>query len=213
MLGLTERDDRLRAVLVREFIGGGHGLITVHLGDGVVMAEWSDKGLLAMNRDGVQTGRARLSTADAADEELTRVATAVGVPPDQLVRVIDTTVAFDANDLVPTSSGSPPVVGFEEAEHVVEADLDLATGAVSVVGCTESPSLDDAPHAEPGRYRVRVAYVPAAAPAKVKPAWTTTKSAAGPAGTETSAWPCSPGRADGRSGSQLNCRSAAILIM
>ncbi|MBF9130250.1 hypothetical protein I0C86_14985 [Plantactinospora sp. S1510] len=48
-----------------------------------------------------------------------------------------------------------------EAEHVVEADLDVVTGAVLLVGCTAPRDLTQALNVEPGRYRVRVSYVPA----------------------------------------------------
>ncbi|MEU7873509.1 hypothetical protein [Dactylosporangium sp. NPDC049140] len=56
-----------------------------------------------------------------------------------------------------------------ESEHVVEADLDVLTGAVSVVSCTEPRRAENALRVEPGRYRVRVSYVPAAPPPSAHP--------------------------------------------
>ncbi|BCJ65674.1 hypothetical protein [Polymorphospora rubra] len=56
-----------------------------------------------------------------------------------------------------------------EAEHAVEADLDVVTGAVSVVGCTEPPDTAKALGVQPGRYRVRVSYVPADPPPDADP--------------------------------------------
>jgi hypothetical protein len=52
-----------------------------------------------------------------------------------------------------------------EAEHVVEADLDVVTGAVLVVGCTAPRDTAQALEVEPARYRVRVSYIPADPPA------------------------------------------------
>ncbi|AGL17414.1 hypothetical protein [Actinoplanes sp. N902-109] len=56
-----------------------------------------------------------------------------------------------------------------EAVHVVEADLEVVTGAVLVVGCTEPPDPARALHVEPGRHRVRVSYVPADEPPTADP--------------------------------------------
>ncbi|MGC4749153.1 hypothetical protein ACLQ28_26380 [Micromonospora sp. DT201] len=51
-----------------------------------------------------------------------------------------------------------------EAEHVVEASLEVVSGALFVLGCTESPEPDQGLQVEPGQHRVRVSYVPAAPP-------------------------------------------------
>ena len=55
------------------------------------------------------------------------------------------------------------------AEHVVEADLDVPTGHVSIVGCTRAPNPEHALTVPPGRYRARVSYVPSSAPAGSNP--------------------------------------------
>jgi hypothetical protein len=56
-----------------------------------------------------------------------------------------------------------------EAEHVVEADLDVVTGAVLVVGCTAPRDTAQALEVEPARYRVRVSYIPADPPPAADP--------------------------------------------
>lgn len=56
-----------------------------------------------------------------------------------------------------------------DAEHAVEADLIVATGAVLLVGCSEPRDPTQALDVEPGRYRVRVSYVPTDQPSNADP--------------------------------------------
>jgi hypothetical protein len=46
------------------------------------------------------------------------------------------------------------------AGHVIEADLEVVSGSVSLVGCTEDPGPEDRIGPPAGRYRVRVSYLP-----------------------------------------------------
>lgn len=55
------------------------------------------------------------------------------------------------------------------AEHVVEADLDVPTGAVSIVGCSRTSQPEHAVTVAPGRYRTRVCYIPSVPPADSDP--------------------------------------------
>lgn len=63
---------------------------------------------------------------------------------------------------------SPPRLT-TNAEHVVEADLDVPTGMASIVGCTQPPKSEDTLTVPPGRYRARVSYIPSAPPAGSNP--------------------------------------------
>ncbi|MBE1578816.1 hypothetical protein ACFORH_20310 [Amycolatopsis roodepoortensis] len=63
---------------------------------------------------------------------------------------------------------SPPQLTIN-AEHVVEADLDVPTGNVSIVGCTQPPQPEHAVTVTPGRYRARVCYIPSVPPADSDP--------------------------------------------
>nr|BFE59402.1 hypothetical protein GCM10020063_039280 [Dactylosporangium thailandense] len=63
---------------------------------------------------------------------------------------------------------SPPQL-IADAEHVVEADLDVPTGVASIVGCTQPGAPEHALTVTPGRYRARVSYVPSAPPAGSDP--------------------------------------------
>lgn len=74
-------------------------------------------------------------------------------------------------DLVETvltvHAGPPPLpIG---ADHVVEADLDVPTGAVSIIGCTQPPRPEHALTVTPGLYRTRVCYVPSSPPVGSNP--------------------------------------------
>jgi hypothetical protein len=75
------------------------------------------------------------------------------------------------NDLVETvlaiHTGPPHLTA--NAEHVVEADLDIPTGVVPIVGCTQPPQPEHGLTVVPGRYRARVSYVPSTPPAGSKP--------------------------------------------
>lgn len=67
------------------------------------------------------------------------------------------------NDLVETilrrHPGPPPLVA--EAEHIVEADLEVPTGVLAMHGRT---GPEDELPVTPGRYRVRVSYQPSDPP-------------------------------------------------
>jgi hypothetical protein len=56
-----------------------------------------------------------------------------------------------------------------DAEHVVEADLDIPTGLASIVGCTQPPKPEHGLTVAPGLYRARVSYVPSDPPAGSDP--------------------------------------------
>jgi hypothetical protein len=80
-------------------------------------------------------------------------------------------VATARSDLVETALAvhtGPPLLS-ADAEHVVEADLDVPTGVAWIVGCTEPPRPEDAVTVPPGRYRARVSHVPSAPPAGSDP--------------------------------------------
>jgi len=69
-------------------------------------------------------------------------------------------------DLVETALAvhtSPPQLS-ANAEHIVEADLDVPTGIASVVGCTQPPNPENTLTVTPGRYRARVSYLASAPP-------------------------------------------------
>jgi hypothetical protein len=53
----------------------------------------------------------------------------------------------------------------DRADHIVEADLEVSSGAVSVVGCLEEPGPEHRVMVQAGRFRVRVSYLPADPPA------------------------------------------------
>lgn len=56
---------------------------------------------------------------------------------------------------------SPPPDGpLDEADHVVEADLDLRTGRLSVFGCDQEPGTAEVITLPPGTYRARISYLP-----------------------------------------------------
>lgn len=51
-----------------------------------------------------------------------------------------------------------------DAGHVVEADLEVVSGSVSLLGCTQDPGPEDRIGLPAGRYRVRVSYIPSGPP-------------------------------------------------
>jgi hypothetical protein len=53
----------------------------------------------------------------------------------------------------------------EDAEHVVEADVDLPNGDMVIYGPADDPGREQHISIAQGRYRVRVSYVPTAPPA------------------------------------------------
>lgn len=64
--------------------------------------------------------------------------------------------------LLAIDTSPPPLIA--DADHIVEADLDLPTGIVSVVGCTQPPNPEHGQAVPAGRYRARVSYVPSLPP-------------------------------------------------
>jgi hypothetical protein len=75
-------------------------------------------------------------------------------------------IATARSDLVESSvtvvASPPPVLG--EAEHVVEADLPVPSGKLVISGPADYPSQEKFLPLDPGLYRARVSYVPAAPP-------------------------------------------------
>ncbi|RJL35529.1 hypothetical protein [Bailinhaonella thermotolerans] len=57
-----------------------------------------------------------------------------------------------------------PAADLEAAEHVVEADLDLPGGELAVYGPADDPGDERRLTLTPGRYRVRVSYLPSGPP-------------------------------------------------
>ncbi|MEU0572810.1 hypothetical protein ABZ297_46420 [Nonomuraea sp. NPDC005983] len=53
----------------------------------------------------------------------------------------------------------PPPEPLAEADHVVEADLDLPTGQLSVYGCAQEPGTEEVIALPPSRYRARISYL------------------------------------------------------
>lgn len=64
----------------------------------------------------------------------------------------------------------PPSPAFTEAEHIVEADMQVPTGVLHVHGCLDDPRPEYRSEVPAGRYRVRVSYMPTESPpAEVDP--------------------------------------------
>jgi hypothetical protein len=80
----------------------------------------------------------------------------IGVEPHSI------SVGTARTDVVETTlhvgTGPPPLR--TEAEHVVEADIYIPNGAISVVGCTDIPGPEHRAPVSAGRHRLRVSYVP-----------------------------------------------------
>ena len=53
----------------------------------------------------------------------------------------------------------------KDAEHIVEADLDLPNGDMAVYGPADDPGREQHIDIAPGRYRARVSYIPCEPPA------------------------------------------------
>ncbi|GAA3779530.1 hypothetical protein GCM10022225_79660 [Plantactinospora mayteni] len=79
------------------------------------------------------------------------------------------TAREDLVETVLAVRSSPPQLTANAEHVVVEADLDVPTGVASIVGCTQPPKPEYALIVTPGRYRVRVSYVPSAPPAGSNP--------------------------------------------
>lgn len=73
------------------------------------------------------------------------------------------TARTDLVEAILTIDTSPPHL-IAAAEHIVEADLNIPTGMVSVVGCTQPPKPEHGQIVTAGRYRARVSYVPSPPP-------------------------------------------------
>lgn len=86
----------------------------------------------------------------------------IGVEPHSL------SVGTARNDRVTATlrvhSAEPPAWA-KDAEHIVEADLDVPNGDVAVYGPTDNPDREAHISIAPGLYRVRVSYRPSAPPA------------------------------------------------
>ncbi|MEV4571506.1 hypothetical protein AB0K12_47830 [Nonomuraea sp. NPDC049419] len=67
------------------------------------------------------------------------------------------------SDVVETTvhvHSTTPTANLEEAEHVVEADIELPNGDLAIYGPADDPGQERHIHLEAGRYRVRVSYIP-----------------------------------------------------
>ncbi|MFI6509846.1 hypothetical protein ACIBCT_19765 [Streptosporangium sp. NPDC050855] len=86
----------------------------------------------------------------------------IGVQPHSIAigtarsDMVETTLLFH-----PTA----PMASLEEADHVVEADIELPTGDLAVYGPADGPGQERHVNVAAGRYRVRVSYTPSAPPA------------------------------------------------
>ncbi|MEU0486690.1 hypothetical protein ABZ260_46940 [Streptosporangium sp. NPDC006013] len=54
----------------------------------------------------------------------------------------------------------PPTELLDEADHVVEADLALPTGRLSIYGCDQEPGTKNVLVLPPNTYRTRISYMP-----------------------------------------------------
>jgi len=84
----------------------------------------------------------------------------IGVEPHSI------SVGTARSDFVETSlelHAAPPRE-LPQAEHIVEADMQIPTGALSIHGCFEDPGPEQRVNIQAGRYRVRVSYVPSDPP-------------------------------------------------
>ena len=85
----------------------------------------------------------------------------IGVEPYSIA------VGTARNDVVATTlcfHPAEPQTRVEDAEHVVEADLDLPSGDMVIYGPADDPGRDQHISIARGRYRVRVSYVPTRPP-------------------------------------------------
>ncbi|GIH78345.1 hypothetical protein Plo01_47740 [Planobispora longispora] len=86
----------------------------------------------------------------------------IGVQPHSIA------VGTARSDLVDTTLllySTAPIADLEEADHVVEADIELPTGDLAVYGPADDPGQERHVTVAAGRYRVRVSYLPSAPPA------------------------------------------------
>lgn len=79
------------------------------------------------------------------------------------------TARMDLVEAILTIDPSPPHL-IADAEHVVEADLDVPTGTVTVLGCAQPPKREHGLTVAAGGYRARVSYVPLPPPTGSNPA-------------------------------------------
>lgn len=84
----------------------------------------------------------------------------IGVEPHSI------SVGTARSDFVETSLElhETPPPELPQAEHIVEADVQIPTGELSIYGCTEDPGPEHRVNISAGRYRVRVSYVPSDPP-------------------------------------------------
>jgi hypothetical protein len=81
------------------------------------------------------------------------------ISPERHVVAVGT-ARYDYVPVVLELLNSPPQdSSFEDADHVVEADLDLPSGKLAIHDGTQLPGEVEPLHLEPGRYRLRVSYV------------------------------------------------------
>lgn len=57
-----------------------------------------------------------------------------------------------------------PQTQIKDAEHVVEADLELPSGDITIYGPADDPADEQHVSIPPGRYRARVSYIPSGPP-------------------------------------------------
>ncbi|MBO3738548.1 hypothetical protein [Actinoplanes flavus] len=69
--------------------------------------------------------------------------------------------------VVRLAAGEPPLSA--DAVHIVETDLDVPTGTLSLHGCAEIPGPAHELPVAAGRYRARVSFVPTGAPPHANP--------------------------------------------
>ena len=70
------------------------------------------------------------------------------------------TARYDYVPVVLELLDGPPPGSFDEAMHVVEADIDLPSGKLAIIGCTQLLDEVEPLHIDPGSYRLRVKYMP-----------------------------------------------------
>ncbi|MGI8328315.1 hypothetical protein ACRYCC_00005 [Actinomadura scrupuli] len=86
----------------------------------------------------------------------------IGVEPHSIA------VGTARSDVVKTTLHlhlTAPVTDPQDAEHVVEADLDLPNGDLAIYGPADDPGQEQHLQVTPGRYRTRVSYLPSEPPA------------------------------------------------
>ncbi|MBB4966441.1 hypothetical protein [Saccharothrix violaceirubra] len=85
----------------------------------------------------------------------------LGVQPHQLAIATDRPEVAETVEVVLHVGRTPPGDLLPEAGHVVEADLSLPTGVLSVFGPSDDEHAMRLVPLAPGRYRARVSHLPA----------------------------------------------------